>query len=82
MPGSRGTTVCVVCGAPLHGRRADARHCGAPCRARGSLLRRILDGEERLPYSSVEELLARSRKRTQAGSRPSGPEKKTGRKVR
>jgi hypothetical protein len=33
---------CVICGASLEGRHADARHCGAPCRAEASLLRAVL----------------------------------------
>jgi hypothetical protein len=36
--------VCVVRGAPLEGRRVDARHCGGPCRAEASRLKAILSG--------------------------------------
>lgn len=43
---------CVICGASLEGRRADARHCGAPCRAEASLLRAILRCKTSAPYGS------------------------------
>jgi hypothetical protein len=36
--------VCVVRGAPLEGRRVDARHCGGPCRAEANRLKAILSG--------------------------------------
>jgi len=48
---------CVICGGSLSGRRADARHCGGPCRAEASRLRRILDGVGAPPYSSIYERL-------------------------
>ena len=48
---------CVVCGGSLSGRRADARHCGGPCRAEASRLRRLLRGKEVGPYRSVNERL-------------------------
>jgi hypothetical protein len=46
---------CVVCGPSLEGRRSDARHCGSPCRAESSLVRRILAGSDRVPYRSLHE---------------------------
>lgn len=46
--------VCVVCGASLEGQRSDARHCGGPCRAEASRLRRILDGNAG-PYASIRQ---------------------------
>jgi hypothetical protein len=48
---------CVVCGEPLEGRRCDARHCGGPCRAEASRLRRILNGGPNT-YLSVRERMA------------------------
>jgi hypothetical protein len=45
--------VCVVCGAPLEGRRVDARHCGGPCRAEASRLKAILSGRGSGSHSSV-----------------------------
>jgi hypothetical protein len=53
--------VCVVCGTSLEGRRADARHCGGPCRAEASLLRAILRGKTTAPYGlSRRTVLSRS----------------------
>ncbi len=37
---------CVVCGAPMEGRRRQARTCGGACRAEASRLRRLLAGEQ------------------------------------
>jgi hypothetical protein len=54
---------CVVCGTNLAGRRADARHCGGPCRAEASRLRRILAGREVGPYQSIQARMA-ARRRT------------------
>jgi hypothetical protein len=48
---------CVICGSSLEDRRSDARYCGGPCRAEGSRLRRILEGEEST-YASVRERIA------------------------
>jgi hypothetical protein len=48
---------CVICGASLRGRRSDARHCGAPCRAEASRLRRLLDGKPDGPYRFVHQRL-------------------------
>jgi hypothetical protein len=59
---------CVICGVSLEGRRADARHCGAPCRAEASLLRAILRGETRTPYRSVAERFEARRKRRREAS--------------
>ena len=52
---------CVVCGASLDGRRADARHCGGPCRAEASRLRQILKGSARVPYRSIHQRLGARR---------------------
>jgi hypothetical protein len=48
---------CVICGAALEGRRADAKHCGAPCRAEASRLKRLLNGNKVGPYRSVNQRL-------------------------
>ena len=36
--------VCVVCGLRCEGRRADARHCGGPCRSEASRSERFSTG--------------------------------------
>jgi len=53
---------CVICGAPLEGRKSIARHCGPPCRAEASRLRRLLNGKQVGPYRSINERLAASRR--------------------
>jgi hypothetical protein len=52
---------CVLCGASLEQRRADARHCGGACRAEASRLRRILDGVGAPPYYSIHHRLGARR---------------------
>jgi hypothetical protein len=59
---------CVICGASLSGRRADAMVCGGPCRAERSRLRAILNSSNGRAYSSVSERLGKSRRRTRSVS--------------
>lgn len=55
---------CVICGESLSGRRADARHCGGPCRAEASRLRRILAGEGAPPTAPSSSALLRGNNET------------------
>jgi hypothetical protein len=55
---------CVICGEPLEGRRADARHCSGACRAEASRIQRILSGSMPNPYPSLADRLEVARKRT------------------
>jgi hypothetical protein len=64
---------CVVCGAPLEGRRSDARHCGPPCRAEASRLRQILNGSDAGPYRSIDDRLRARRVEPQANPTQKGP---------
>jgi hypothetical protein len=48
---------CTVCGETLEGLRADARHCGAPCRREASRLRRLLAGDPVDGYRSIADYL-------------------------
>ena len=56
---------CVVCGAPLAGRRAHARCCGGACRAEAARLRAILDGRPGF-YRSISARLAARGGRTKS----------------
>jgi hypothetical protein len=55
---------CVICGASLTGRRADAGVCGPPCRAERGRLRAILSGSDEATYPSVQDRLDRAQRRT------------------
>jgi hypothetical protein len=55
--------VCVMCGVPLVGRRADALHCSPGCRREASRLRAILSGSGSGPYGSIAQKLGVARKR-------------------
>jgi hypothetical protein len=55
---------CVICGEPLEGRRADARHCSGACRAEASRIQRILSGSMPNPYSSLADRVKAAGKRT------------------
>jgi hypothetical protein len=59
---------CVICGASMVGRRADAVVCGGRCRAERSRLRAILNSSNGRAYSSVSERCGKSRSRTQSVS--------------
>lgn len=50
---------CPLCGAPLEGRRRQARYCGGACRAEASRLRRLLDGEPVDGFTSIGDRLGR-----------------------
>jgi ferredoxin len=53
---------CVLCGAPLDGRRADARFCSSVCRAEASRIRAVLDGKEPAGYVTLMDRFAAMRK--------------------
>ena len=54
--------VCVICGAPLDGRRRSARYCTPKCRIEASRLRRLLDGEAIDGYTSLNAYLNRRKR--------------------
>ncbi len=53
---------CVLCGAPLDGRRVDARFCTSVCRAEASRIRAVLDGREPDGYPTLPDRLIAMRK--------------------
>ncbi len=55
---------CLVCDAPLVGKRPHATFCSARHRAEAARLRAILSGSEAAPFRSLPERRARARKRT------------------
>ena len=74
----RGAAVrrCIVCEAPLDGRRRQARYCSAGCRLEASRLRAILAGAEVEGYSTLPAYLARHRNRAN-GQQPASMDAST-----
>ena len=58
--------VCVLCGGPLDGQRAQARHCGPACRREAARLRALLAGQEVNGYRCLTDYLASPHKRAKS----------------
>jgi len=58
------TRSCVLCDAPIVGRRADARYCNDECRAEAGRIQAVLRGAEYSPYRSLAQLFKATHSRT------------------
>lgn len=54
---------CLVCGGSLTGRRSDCPTCSPSCRRQASRVRAVLSGRSDGPYSALDQLEKRSRRR-------------------